>query len=185
MARPAAPPRTPPPRSAERTAGAAQAIVAQAGCRLWGAVRGVGTRPRRPSCCVLPCEPAGRRAGARAAVRASWTRLPPARPCDDAGGVCGREIRRELIRAVRACKTLAEERDTIAKECAAIRTAFKDEDNPYRHRNVAKLLFIHMLGYPTHFGQVVRTCPAALRPSLCLRPRPASAQTPLARVAPG
>jgi AP-1 complex subunit gamma-1 len=62
--------------------------------------------------------------------------------------------RRELIRAVRACKTLAEERDTIAKECAAIRTAFKDEDNPYRHRNVAKLLFIHMLGYPTHFGQM-------------------------------
>ena len=61
---------------------------------------------------------------------------------------------RELIRAVRACKTLAEERETIAKECAAIRTAFKDEDNPYRHRNVAKLLFIHMLGYPTHFGQM-------------------------------
>jgi hypothetical protein len=23
-----------------------------------------------------------------------------------------------------------------------------------RHQNVAKLLFIHMLGYPTHFGQV-------------------------------
>ena len=61
---------------------------------------------------------------------------------------------RELIRAVRACKTLAEERETIAKECAAIRTAFKDEDNPYRHRNVAKLLFIHMLGSPTHFGQM-------------------------------
>eukprot|EP00290_Baffinella_frigidus_P058635 CAMPEP_0180360018 /NCGR_PEP_ID=MMETSP0989-20121125/11664_1 /TAXON_ID=697907 /ORGANISM="non described non described, Strain CCMP2293" /LENGTH=651 /DNA_ID=CAMNT_0022351151 /DNA_START=46 /DNA_END=1997 /DNA_ORIENTATION=- len=61
---------------------------------------------------------------------------------------------RELIRAVRACKTLADERDAIAKECAAIRTAFKDEDNPYRHRNVAKLLFIHMLGYPTHFGQM-------------------------------
>jgi hypothetical protein len=32
---------------------------------------------------------------------------------------------RELIRAVRACKTAAEERDTVAKECAAVRTAFK------------------------------------------------------------
>jgi AP-1 complex subunit gamma-1 len=48
--------------------------------------------------------------------------------------VHGRPKRRELIRAVRACKTLAEERDTIAKECAAIRTAFKDEDNPYRQK---------------------------------------------------
>jgi AP-1 complex subunit gamma-1 len=61
---------------------------------------------------------------------------------------------RELIRNVRACKTAAQERECIAKECAAIRTAFKDDDdNPHRHRNVAKLLFIHMLGYPTHFGQ--------------------------------
>ncbi len=55
---------------------------------------------------------------------------------------------------MRACKTAAEERDCIAKECAAIRTSFKDEENPYRHRNVAKLLFIHMLGYPTYFGHM-------------------------------
>ncbi|CEL98303.1 unnamed protein product [Vitrella brassicaformis CCMP3155] len=61
---------------------------------------------------------------------------------------------RELIRNIRACKTAAEERAVIAKECAEIRTAFKEEDNHYRHRNVAKLLFIHMLGYPTHFGQM-------------------------------
>ena len=61
---------------------------------------------------------------------------------------------RELIRAVRACKTMAEERAVITKECALIRTAFKSEQNNYRHRNVAKLLFIHMLGYPSHFGQM-------------------------------
>ena len=157
---------------------------------------------------------------------------------------------RELIRSVRACKTAADERAVIAKECALIRTSFKaagtntgnsttttrtggqrgdtmDDDtgaghtpsakptrphadvpigptmlrihvqhpiatqctagdwesdvrcalcdmafaplslcvaclrscallaeNPFRHRNVAKLLYMHMLGYPTHFGQM-------------------------------
>ncbi|KAG1703802.1 hypothetical protein DVH05_006813 [Phytophthora capsici] len=61
---------------------------------------------------------------------------------------------RDLIRGVRACKTAAEERAVIAKESALIRTAFKDQDKQYRHRNVAKLLFIHMLGYPSHFGQM-------------------------------
>lgn len=53
---------------------------------------------------------------------------------------------RELIRSVRACKTAAEERGVVAQECARIRTAFKEEDTEFRNRNVAKLLFIHMLG---------------------------------------
>ncbi|CAM9563518.1 unnamed protein product, partial [Discosporangium mesarthrocarpum] len=61
---------------------------------------------------------------------------------------------RQLIRLVRACKTAAEERSVIANECALIRTAFKDGDVDYRARNVAKLLYIHMLGYPSHFGQM-------------------------------
>lgn len=61
---------------------------------------------------------------------------------------------RDLIRAVRACKTAAEERAVISKECALIRTAIKEEDEQFRQRNVAKLMFIHMLGYPTHFGQM-------------------------------
>lgn len=60
---------------------------------------------------------------------------------------------RELIRAVRACKTAAEERGVVAQECARIRTAFKEEDIEYRNRNVAKLLFIHMLGKPRVAGQ--------------------------------
>ena len=62
--------------------------------------------------------------------------------------------RRELIRSVRQCKTAAEERDVIAKESAALRNAFREQDTLYRHRNVAKLMYIHMLGYPTHFGQM-------------------------------
>lgn len=61
---------------------------------------------------------------------------------------------RELIRAVRACKTAAEERDVVAKESAALREAFREQDPRYRHRNIAKLMYIHMLGYPTHFGQM-------------------------------
>lgn len=62
---------------------------------------------------------------------------------------------RDLIRSVRACKTAADERAVIATESAQIRTAFKEDTHAdYRHRNVAKLLFIAMLGYPTHFGQM-------------------------------
>ena len=65
---------------------------------------------------------------------------------------------RELIRNVRACKTMSEERATITKECALIRTAFKDEKSNLRHRNVAKLLFKHMLGYQSHFGTFQTPC---------------------------
>ena len=63
---------------------------------------------------------------------------------------------RELVRLVRNAKTKQEERAIVAKESAAIRDAFADAklSNMFRHRNVAKLLFVHMLGYPTHFGQM-------------------------------
>ena len=57
---------------------------------------------------------------------------------------------RDLIRKVRACKTAAEERAVIAKESAMIRTAIREEQEHYRHRNVAKLLFMHMLGEKEH-----------------------------------
>ncbi|GMH65663.1 hypothetical protein TL16_g04255 [Triparma laevis f. inornata] len=46
---------------------------------------------------------------------------------------------RDLIRSVRS---------------SMIRTAIREEADQFRHRNVAKLLFMHMLGYPTHFGQL-------------------------------
>ena len=61
---------------------------------------------------------------------------------------------RELIRQVRSCKTAAEERAVIAKECAAIRDSFKAGETSYLHRNISKLLFINMMGYPTLFGQM-------------------------------
>ncbi len=61
---------------------------------------------------------------------------------------------RDLIRAIRACKTAQDERDLVNKECASIRTSFKGDDSDARARDVAKLLYIHMMGYPSHFGQV-------------------------------
>jgi len=64
---------------------------------------------------------------------------------------------RDLIRQIRAARTAADERAVIQKECAYIRSTFREEDNVWRCRNVAKLLYIHMLGYPAHFGQVSLT----------------------------
>src|SRR5687768_8815597 len=61
---------------------------------------------------------------------------------------------RELIRQVRACQTAAEERATIQKECALIRTDFKENRESRRARNIMKLMYIHMLGYATEFGQM-------------------------------
>ncbi|KAF4704945.1 AP-1 complex subunit gamma-like 2, partial [Perkinsus olseni] len=61
---------------------------------------------------------------------------------------------RELIRQVRGCKTQSEEKAVVAREGAMIRQSFKDGDPDHRSRNVAKLVYIHMLGYPTHFGQM-------------------------------
>jgi len=61
---------------------------------------------------------------------------------------------KELIQKVRSCKTQAQERAIISRESAKIRTAFKDEKSEYRPRNLAKLLYIHMLGFPSAFGQM-------------------------------
>ena len=62
---------------------------------------------------------------------------------------------KDFIRAVRACKTAADERSVIAKESAAVRTSFKEDSSPEsRHINMSKLLYIHMLGHPAYFGQI-------------------------------
>ncbi|XP_058117590.1 AP-1 complex subunit gamma-1-like [Anopheles ziemanni] len=61
---------------------------------------------------------------------------------------------RDLIRQIRACRTAAEERAVVNTECAYIRSTFRETDCIWKCRNMAKLLYIHMLGYPAHFGQV-------------------------------
>lgn len=60
-----------------------------------------------------------------------------------------------MIRKVRECKTAAEERAIVARESSAIRESFRNpNEQRLIPRNVAKLMFAHMLGYPTHFGQM-------------------------------
>ncbi|CAD6184618.1 unnamed protein product [Caenorhabditis auriculariae] len=61
---------------------------------------------------------------------------------------------RDLIRQVRAARTMAEERAVVDRESANIRESFRDDDSPWKCRNIAKLLYIHMLGYQAHFGQM-------------------------------
>ncbi|RNC46927.1 putative adaptor gamma-1 chain [Trypanosoma cruzi] len=61
---------------------------------------------------------------------------------------------RDLIVAVRRCRTSAEERALIKRECAIIRESFRESRASLRTRNMLKLLYITMLGYPTEFGQV-------------------------------
>ena len=39
---------------------------------------------------------------------------------------------RDLIRNIRACRTAAEEREVIQKECAEIRNGFREEDPVFR-----------------------------------------------------
>ncbi|KAI5103905.1 AP-1 complex subunit gamma-like 2, partial [Silurus meridionalis] len=60
----------------------------------------------------------------------------------------------EMIRAIRSARTQAEERAVIQRECAAIRAQFRQSDTDGRFHNLAKLLYVHMLGYPAHFGQM-------------------------------
>ena len=63
---------------------------------------------------------------------------------------------KDFIRQIRQCKTAADERAVIVRESAAIRTSFKEDAGSVetRHNNIAKMLYIHMLGYPAHFGQI-------------------------------
>ena len=61
---------------------------------------------------------------------------------------------KSFIKQVRSCTTAAEERALIARESASIRSEMSDLSNTTRQVNISKLLYIHMLGYPTNFGQM-------------------------------
>lgn len=61
---------------------------------------------------------------------------------------------REVVRGIRECKSLAEEREFVAKETATIRTIFREEKRDMRAIAVIKLLYFYILGYPAHIGQV-------------------------------
>lgn len=69
---------------------------------------------------------------------------------------------RDLIRQIRAARTAAEERTVVNKECAYIRSTFREEDSVWRCRNIAKLLYIHMLGSVYQGSQIsfrsIRKC---------------------------
>ncbi|KAF0918164.1 hypothetical protein E2562_023103 [Oryza meyeriana var. granulata] len=51
-----------------------------------------------------------------------------------------------------------------------MRAAISEGDQDYRHRNMAKIMFIHMLGYATHFGQMecLKLIAAAGFPENCI-----------------
>ena len=69
-------------------------------------------------------------------------------------GLLGPNRLRDLIINIRSSKTAAAERAVITKESAAIRTGFKEGPADYRAIHLAKLLYIFLLGYPAHFGQI-------------------------------
>ena len=80
--------------------------------------------------------------------------IKKARTMDKIGVTFGKKSTRDFIRQVRASKTAAEERSTISKEAALIRNDFRNEKSSNNQSNMAKLLFIHLMGYPSYFGQV-------------------------------
>lgn len=74
-----------------------------------------------------------------------------------AGSGCAvraRPVCSTLITKVRRAKTAAEERAIIKKESAYIRTVLGSEPSRHAKRNLVKLMYMRMLGYPSEFGQV-------------------------------
>lgn len=69
---------------------------------------------------------------------------------------------REMIKTIWNCKTETEEEAIVLKEIAAIKSALKHSlehsYQDYGHRDLSKLMFIHMLGYRTDLKQKEYEC---------------------------
>eukprot|EP00020_Sapocribrum_chincoteaguense_P005511 CAMPEP_0170738184 /NCGR_PEP_ID=MMETSP0437-20130122/4516_1 /TAXON_ID=0 /ORGANISM="Sexangularia sp." /LENGTH=874 /DNA_ID=CAMNT_0011076603 /DNA_START=44 /DNA_END=2668 /DNA_ORIENTATION=- len=61
---------------------------------------------------------------------------------------------RDLIKKVRSAKTTSDEREIVANELAEIRGQLRKEVPEVRQRCMAKLLYLHTLGYSTSFAQM-------------------------------
>lgn len=63
---------------------------------------------------------------------------------------------KNFIRSIRSSKTIADERATIQRESALIRTSFKDTSISQNTRriNIQKLVYLYIIGEKTHFGQI-------------------------------
>ncbi|KAK2198189.1 bifunctional Clathrin-coatomer adaptor [Babesia duncani] len=61
---------------------------------------------------------------------------------------------KDLIRTIRGCKTAAEEKAILSRECANIRGSLNTNSLTNRRRNITKLLLIQLLGQYTNFGQI-------------------------------
>lgn len=59
-----------------------------------------------------------------------------------------------FIKQVKNAPTAEEERSVIANESARIRTDFGQSHIENLRDNLTKLIFIYLLGYPAHYGQM-------------------------------
>ena len=66
----------------------------------------------------------------------------------------GRKSCQAFIKHVKEASTAEEERRLIANESAYIRNDFGQQKYTNLKEDLAKLMFIYLLGYPVHFGQM-------------------------------
>ncbi|EMP30582.1 AP-1 complex subunit gamma-like 2 [Chelonia mydas] len=71
----------------------------------------------------------------------------------------GRGAAAQGVKETGAAVRQAVEQELVQRECPRIRGAIRTGDPQAGTTNLTKLLYIHLLGYPAHFGQIQRECP--------------------------